>query len=96
VLPVIDVLTVVVGVLMASAPLLQFQRILNRRASDDVSLGMLGLMIVGSATWLAYGVGHGLLQVIVANVVCFSASTITLLAAVRYRRFARVTARRFS
>jgi hypothetical protein len=46
---------------------------------------MLGLLIVGAATWLAYGLAHSLAQVIIANAVCLSASAATLLAALRFR-----------
>lgn len=41
------------GVLMAISPILQIRRILERQSSDDVSLGYLGVLLVGFTLWVA-------------------------------------------
>ena len=73
------------GVLMAVSPILQVRRILQRRSSDDVSLGYLLVLEIGFLLWIAYGVALGNAALIVPNVVAFSVGALTLAVARRFR-----------
>jgi uncharacterized protein with PQ loop repeat len=86
VLTILDISVTLFGVVMGASPLLQLSRLLRRRRSEDVSLGMLAVLLGGGALWLAYGVAHGLVAIMVGNAVGVGASAATLLVAWRYRR----------
>jgi MtN3 and saliva related transmembrane protein len=78
------------GVLMAISPILQIRRILERRSSDDVSLGYLGVLIVGFALWTGYGISLQNAALIVPNVVALIVGVMTVVVARRYRTTVRV------
>ena len=69
------------GVAMAASPLLQMIRILRRRHSDDVSLGVYLLTAAGAGIWIAYGLSIASWPVVVSNSVsvaaCFAAGLAT-------------------
>ncbi len=73
------------GVLMALSPILQIRRILERRSSDDVSLGYLGVLLVGFTLWVAYGISLGNAALIVPNLVALVVGVVTVVIARRYR-----------
>ena len=73
------------GVAMGLAPLLQLRTILRRRSSMDVSVGYLGVLLVGFVLWLAYGISIGDTPLIVTNSVALTASTATFVAVLVYR-----------
>ena len=78
------------GVLMALAPALQIRRMLQRRSSDDVSVGYLAVLEVGFALWFAYGTALGNLAIVVPNLVAFTVGLATLLVVFRFRGGAAV------
>lgn len=73
------------GVLMAISPILQIRRILERRSSDDVSLGYLGVLIVGFALWVGYGISLPNLALIVPNSLAIVVGFVTVAVTLRYR-----------
>lgn len=73
------------GVLMALSPILQIRRMLERRSSADVSLAYLGVLELGFALWIAYGLALGNAALIVPNSVAFIIGAATIGIAVRYR-----------
>ena len=73
------------GVLMAVAPALQIRRIVQRRSSDDVSLGYLGVLLVGFVLWVGYGFSLPNVAIIVPNSVAFVVGVVTVLVARHYR-----------
>jgi MtN3 and saliva related transmembrane protein len=73
------------GVVMALSPALQIRRILQRHSSDDVSLGYLGVLLVGFALWVAYGLSLPNLALIVPNSVALVVGVVTVIVARRYR-----------
>jgi MtN3 and saliva related transmembrane protein len=73
------------GIVMALSPVLQIRRILNRRSSEDVSIGYFLVLLVGFAIWMAYGISIGNLVLIVPNSVAFCVGLATILIARRYR-----------
>jgi MtN3 and saliva related transmembrane protein len=73
------------GVLMAVSPALQIRRIVQRRSSDDVSIAYLGVLLVGFALWIGYGVSLPNLAIIVPNTVALVVGVVTVVVARRYR-----------
>lgn len=73
------------GVLMALAPVLQIARILERHASDDISIHYLLVLEVGFLLWIAYGAALGNAAIIVPNSVAFSTGLLTIGVALRFR-----------
>ena len=76
----------VYGVLMALAPGLQVRRMLRERSAAGVSLAYAGVLWVGFALWLAYGIDAGDLPLILANTVALGATGTMILVARRVRR----------
>ena len=73
------------GVFMALSPLLQIRRMLERRSSADVSLSYLGVLQIGFALWIAYGLSLPNLALIVPNTVALIIGFITMTIAWLYR-----------
>jgi uncharacterized protein with PQ loop repeat len=73
------------GVLMAVSPILQIRRILERRSSDDVSLAYLGVLLVGFALWVGYGLSLPNLALVIPNTAAFVVGVVTIMVARRYR-----------
>jgi MtN3 and saliva related transmembrane protein len=74
------------GVLMAVSPLLQIRRMFQTRSSDDLSLGYLGVLLIGFGLWIAYGLSLGNLALIVPNSVALLIGLVTVGVALRLRR----------
>lgn len=73
------------AVLMALAPILQIRAIVRQRSSREVSIGYFGILLVGFALWVAYGVADDIVALVVPNAVAFLAAVATIVVAVRYR-----------
>lgn len=73
------------GVMMAISPILQIRRMLERRSSADVSLGYLGVLLVGFVLWAGYGLALRNLALIVPNSVALMVGIATVVVAWRYR-----------
>ncbi len=73
------------GVVMALSPALQIRRILQRQSSDDVSIGYLGVLLIGFCLWIAYGISIGNAALIVPNGVALVVGVVTVVVARRYR-----------
>lgn len=78
------------AVLMAVAPLLQVRRMIQRRSSEDISIGYLLILIPGFALWVAYGIASADIALVIPNVVAFLVATTTAVCAFRLR--ARIVA----
>ena len=85
ILEVFDVLVAVYGSFMAASGLLQAERVHRRRSSEDVSEAMVSVMLIGSGLWLAYGLVHGQVVVVVANAAGVVSWAITLWVVRRWR-----------
>lgn len=81
------------GVVMGIAPLLQIRRILASRSSRDVSLGFLGVYLVGFVLWGAYGIALGNVALMVANTVSLLVGAAALAVAIHFRPAARLSPR---
>jgi MtN3 and saliva related transmembrane protein len=79
------------GVVMALSPVLQIRRMIQRRSSDDLSIGYLIVLIIGFAVWLAYGASIGNLALVIPNSVALIVSIATLIVAGLYRSPGRRT-----
>jgi len=73
------------GVVMALSPALQIRRILQRQSSDDVSIGYLGVLLIGFCLWIAYGISIANAALIVPNSVALVVGVVTVVVARRYR-----------
>ena len=82
----LDTLVAIIGVFMGGSILLQLKRCINRQHSDDVSTGMIYVLIGGTISWLVYGLEHQLPTVIVANSVGLVCDLATLFVVYYFRR----------
>ncbi len=73
------------GIVMALSPVLQIRRILERRSSDDVSIGYFLVLLFGFALWIAYGLSIGNLILIIPNTVAVCVVVLTIVIARRFR-----------
>ena len=73
------------GVVMALAPALQIRRILERRSSDDVSIGYFLVLLFGFSLWIAYGLSISNLILIIPNTVAVCVTVLTIVIARRFR-----------
>jgi MtN3 and saliva related transmembrane protein len=73
------------GVLMALSPILQIRRMVQRRSSNDVSVGYFAVLIVGFALWITYGASIDNLALVIPNIVALVVALTTVVVAVRYR-----------
>lgn len=84
------------GVLMGLAPLLQIRTILRRRSSADVSVASMGVLLVGFALWLAYGLSIGDGALIATNVTALTVTATAIAVALAFRGAAGDPAHPFS
>ena len=75
----------VTGMAVALAPLLQLKLIIQRKHSDDVSIGFLLIIVFGVAMWSAYGFAQGDLFLGIPNAVSVTTNGGTALAAWYFR-----------
>jgi MtN3 and saliva related transmembrane protein len=73
------------AMLMAISPLLQVRQIRRRRSSAGVSLGYFAVLLVGFALWIAYGIAHRDLPLVVPNSVALLVAVFTIAVVVRHR-----------
>lgn len=74
------------ALLMALAPLLQLRAIRRAGQAEGVSLGYFGVLLVGFALWVAYGVALGDPALVVPNSVAAAVAVVTIAVVRRYRR----------
>ena len=73
------------GVLMATSPLLQIRRIVERQSSADVSIAYLAVLQIGFTLWVFYGWSLGNMAIVVPNSVAFAIGLVTIGIAIRFR-----------
>jgi uncharacterized protein with PQ loop repeat len=73
------------AVLMALAPILQIRAIVRLRSSREVSIEYFGILLVGFALWVAYGLAEDIVALVVPNAIAFLAALATIVVAVRFR-----------
>lgn len=73
------------GIVMALSPVLQINRMIKRRSSEDVSIGYFSVLTVGFLLWIAYGVSKGDEVLIIPNSFATAVSVITIAVALRFR-----------
>lgn len=74
------------GLVMAASPLLQARVIVKNRRSGGISVGWIGILLVGFLLWICYGLAIGSYPLILTNIASCLAYGITLLIVLRYRR----------
>ncbi len=73
------------GIAMALAPTLQIRHMVAIRSSAGISIPYLGVLVIGFALWLAYGISIGNLALIIANAIAFIVGATTIAVARHYR-----------
>ena len=73
------------GILMALAPTLQIRHMIAIRSSAGISIPYLGVLVIGFALWLAYGIAIENLALIIANTIAFIVGATTVAVARHYR-----------
>jgi len=73
------------GILMAISPLLQIRAIVRHQSSHGVSAAYQGVLLVGFALWLSYGIASDNWAIIVPNVVAMVISALTIVVTRHYR-----------
>ena len=63
----IDILAGSAGIAMALSPLLQARRVWQHQNAEAVSIPFLLVLSFGACVWLAYGIVHDSLPIILAN-----------------------------
>jgi MtN3 and saliva related transmembrane protein len=74
------------AMLMALSPLLQVREIRRRGSSEGVSVGYFGVLEVGFALWVAYGLARGDVPLIVPNIAAFIVTGFTIVTVLSHRR----------
>lgn len=73
------------GIAMALAPTLQIRHMIAIGSSAGISILYLGVLVIGFALWLAYGISIGNLALIIANTIAFIVGATTIAVARHYR-----------
>jgi len=74
------------GILMALAPTLQIRHMIAINSSAGISIPYLGVLVIGFALWLAYGIAIENLALMIANTIAFIVGATTIAVARHYRR----------
>jgi MtN3 and saliva related transmembrane protein len=74
------------AIVMGLAPLLQVRRMLQRRSSEDVSIGYLVILLPGFVLWILYGLAAHNLVLVVPNSVAFAVAAAATCCAITLRR----------
>lgn len=85
-----DLLVTIWGALMAASPLLQAAKALRTGSSEDVSIPMLVILMIGGVLWLGYGLRHDLIAIIICNGIGTMCCLATILAVQRTKRRALI------
>jgi MtN3 and saliva related transmembrane protein len=73
------------GIVMALAPTLQIRHMIASRSSSGISIPYLGVLVIGFALWLAYGVALANPALIIANAIALVTGATTIVVARHYR-----------
>jgi len=73
------------GIAMALAPTLQIRHMIAIGSSAGISISYLGVLVIGFALWLAYGIAIENVALIVANSIAFIVGATTIAVARHYR-----------
>ena len=67
----IEIIGMLAGLCTTGAFLPQVVKVWQTRSCSDISLVMYVILVIGLATWIAYGLLLGSMSVIIANIVTF-------------------------
>lgn len=83
---VLPVLVSIFGILMSVGHFPQAIRIIKRKSSQDISLSMYLIFMVGAYVWLAYGIVFGIVPVIISFIVAVIGTTSVFVLTLKYRK----------
>ena len=78
-----QVIGLVAGILTSSALLPQLIKTFREKKADDISIGMLVVLMAGLCTWIVYGILRDDFPIIATN--CFSVLLNTALLVLRFK-----------
>jgi len=73
-------------VLTSASMLPQFLKLIKKKNSKDVSLGMLAVIIAGVGGWIYYGILKNDLIIVFTNSFAFLVNILTMILAINYRK----------
>ena len=77
---------VVAGVLTSISMLPQFFKLIKKKDSKDVSIGMLAVVVAGVGGWIYYGILRNDLIIVFTNSFAFLVNLLTMILAINYRK----------
>jgi len=77
---------IISGVLTSVSMLLQFIKLLKKKDSKDIAIGMLIVLIAGVAGWTCYGFLKRDMIIITTNAFAFLVNFLTIILSIKYRR----------
>lgn len=81
-----NVVGILAGILTAASLLPQLVKILKSKQVDDVSWGMLGVLMAGLATWVAYGIIRQDLPIIITNSFSLAINSLIIIFKFKYSK----------
>ena len=82
----LGVLTATWAILMALSPLLQVREMRRRSSSEGIAIRYFGVLLIGFALWVAYGVARRDVPLVVPNSVALVVMAVTIVVALRLRQ----------
>ena len=77
---------VISGVLTSVSMLPQFIKLIRKKDSKDIAIGMLIVLIAGIAGWIWYGVLKSDIIIIATNAFALLINLLTVILAIKYRK----------
>ena len=77
---------IIAGVCTAVSLIPQIVKIVKEKKSEDISFAYLGVLLVGLALWIVYGIRRDDVPVIATNVVSVVINLVTVFVGLKYRK----------
>ncbi len=85
----VEIIGLIAGVFTSIGFAPQLIKILKTNSTKDISIAMYLVLCVGFCLWIVYGIFHGAISIILANIVSLSLSALILTLKVRIEREAK-------
>ena len=79
-----SIVGIVAGILTAASLLPQLIKLIKEKKSDDVSAGMLIVLMLGLCTWIVYGIMKNDLPIIITNAFSVTVNLFVIILKKRY------------
>ena len=81
-----EILGLIAGVFTATSMLPQLIKIIKEKKANDLSLGMLGILLTGMALWIYYGTLREDWPIIITNSFSLLLNIIVIILSVKYKK----------